>query len=362
MAQLRYWNFQHQRRSMQGRSWAEELHILRGLLFKVLEIGMLPGTMFLLQTFGRPSWPPPARRGPTATPPKKSGICLAMSSSILLNGLRAGHQSVKCQRLSGRTKCFTLPVEQTRPISVLPIRWRVYSKALLNSAAAQWLQHFINPDVCCLQGRRRCGHPSEWSLASKQLWWAVLLGLEPSLRSPRPQSDCRCSAQFGVASGASVWFVNFISAKDGFAGMVALMQAPSWSLRPSLQECLLSPILLAVVVSAGCRRAWADHNIKENVYVDGRAFWSASLRSPMTYSDGFFSDQIGFRESFAKTQRSTESAGVIKFLGVNTVAKGRRQMTGSEIRLEERANLVVMVNALARPGHCCVASYSLRMR
>jgi hypothetical protein len=107
-------------------------------------------------------------------------------------------------------------------------------------------------------------------------------------------------------------------------------------------------MLLAVVTSAGCRRTRGGTNIKQCVYMDDRTFWAATQYEINEQIHKWIkwaavSRKVGLVENEEKTQRTSVGDGVIKFLGVSTVAQPLTMSPLEQSRINHACNRAALI-------------------
>eukprot|EP00435_Cladocopium_sp_Y103_P026950 s251_g6.t1 len=235
----------------------------------------------------------------------------------------------------------SLPVDQTRPISVLPIWWRIYAKALLKSPSTkEWLAHFIHPDVLCLNGAMGAEDAAavlsdHWRHAKKGELCSLDWSKAFDHLHPEAITEVLIAMGWPRHLGAIIRQVHQHKRWICWDGHVN--SDPLCVTNAIPQGCPLSPMLLAVVTSAGAYRQTCGQDIKQKIYIDDRTFWGASRGVVDEHINRWkqFSDEISFAENQSKIQRTSTSNDSIKFLGVCTVGNRRKKTASEQSRLDK---------------------------
>lgn len=221
-----------------------------------------------------------------------------------------------------------IAVEHTRPISVQSIWWRTFARAWLSMPCCkEWSGKFLHEDVLCQENSLGAEDAAAWL---HDIWRGEHTGELCSLDWSKafdhtnpvavrttlvnlgwPPSFCKILLQAQQHRRWVAW-----DSEIGDTPMQVATAIP--------QGCPLSPLVLAVVSSAGAYQTSDNPDIKQKIYMDDRSFWGKTEEAINQQIDKWkhFSRSIGFIENDAKLQRTTEH-NEIKFLGVVTVRKPR---------------------------------------
>eukprot|EP00435_Cladocopium_sp_Y103_P051717 s742_g16.t1 len=258
--------------------------------------------------------------------------------------------------------------EHTRPISVQSIWWRVFAKSWLDMPSCkEWCTHFIHEDVLCQVNALGAEDAAAYL---HDVWRTKRQGELCSLDWSKAFDHTHPDAvrQTLVALGWPPGFCAILQqvqqhdrwlAWDGEIG-----QSPMHVDSAIPQGCPISPLLLAVVTSAGAYRTSGNPNIVQKIYMDDRTFWGKTDEDIQQQVKDWqaFSQQIGFIENEAKKQVTSEGHE-IKFLGITTVRKPRANLPDEEKRLQRallRADLLrhtgLALDQVIRAGAALVTS------